>query len=95
MSEKVHPTIPKGIVGSFEGTVLQRNLKDLAWEATDISLRVLKESNKSRFNRYSVRNSVLIIIYPILPFGIVACTFFVTTFLKIAVYTVCSLGRKF
>ena len=59
----------------------------MAWEATDISLRVLKESNKSRFNRYSVRNSVLIIIYPILPFGIVACTFFVTTFLKIAVYT--------
>ena len=25
--------------------------------------------------------------YPILPFGIVACTFFPTTFLKIAVYS--------
>ena len=25
--------------------------------------------------------------YPILPFGIVACTFFPTTFLEIAVYT--------
>ena len=27
----------------------------------DICLRVLKESNKSRFDSYSVRNSVLII----------------------------------
>ena len=30
-------------------------------EAMDICLRVLKESNKSRFDSYSVRNSVLII----------------------------------
>ena len=30
-------------------------------EATDICLRVLKESNKSRFDSYSIRNSVLII----------------------------------
>ena len=28
MSEKVHVTIPKGIVGGFEFTVLQRNLKE-------------------------------------------------------------------
>ena len=27
LSEKVHATIPKGIVGGFEFTVLQRNLK--------------------------------------------------------------------
>ena len=27
LSEKVHETIPKGIVGGFECTVLQRNLK--------------------------------------------------------------------
>ena len=26
--EKVHATIPKGIVGGFVGTVLQRNLKE-------------------------------------------------------------------
>ena len=50
----------------------------------DVCLRVLKESNKSRFDIYSVRNSVLE-INPI-PFGIVACTFFATTFLEIAVY---------
>ena len=28
LSGKVHATIPKGIVGGFEGTVLQRNLKE-------------------------------------------------------------------
>ena len=31
----------------------------MAQEAMDICLRVLKESNKSRFDSYSVRNSVL------------------------------------
>ena len=31
----------------------------MAGEAMDICLRVLKESNKSRFDSYSVRNSVL------------------------------------
>ena len=30
-------------------------------EATDVCLRVLKESNNSRFDSYRVRNSVLII----------------------------------
>ena len=48
---------------------------------------MLKESKKSRFDIYNVRNSVLIIIIP-LPFGIVACTFFPTTSLEIAVYVV-------
>ena len=33
----------------------------MAQEAMDVCLRVLKESNKSRFDSYSVRNSVLII----------------------------------
>ena len=28
LSEKVHATIPKGIVGGFECTILQRNLKE-------------------------------------------------------------------
>ena len=61
----MHATNPKGIVGGFELTVFQRNLKE--WqerpsaEAVEICLRVLKESNKSRFDSYSVRNSVLII----------------------------------
>ena len=50
LSEKVHATTPKGIVGGFEFTVLQRNLKELARKATKMCLRVLKESNKSRFD---------------------------------------------
>ena len=53
LSEKVHATIPKGIVGGFEFSVLQRNLKELARTAMEKCFRVLKESNKSRFDSYS------------------------------------------
>ena len=53
LSEKVHATIPKGIVGGFEFTVLQRNLKELARKAMEMCLRVLTESDKSRFDSYS------------------------------------------
>ena len=56
----------------------------------DLRLRLLKESNKSKFDSYSFRNSVSIISHITLIvgfFGIVACTFFPTTFLEIAVYT--------
>ena len=35
MSEKVHATIPKGIVGGFEITVLLRNFERMAREAMD------------------------------------------------------------
>ena len=56
LSEKVHAPIPKGIVGGFKFMVLER----MAGEAMGVCLRVLKESNKSRFDSYSVRNSVLI-----------------------------------
>ena len=51
--EKVHATIPEGIVGGFEFRVLQRNLKELARKAMKMFLRVLTESNKSRFDSYS------------------------------------------
>ena len=62
LSEKVHATIPKGIVGGwFWVHFSSKKFKRLAREAMDICLRVLKESNKSRFDSYSVRNSVLII----------------------------------
>ena len=58
LSDKVHATTPKGIVGGFEFTVFQRNLKE--WQERPWTcLRVLKESSKSRFDSYSVRNSVL------------------------------------
>ena len=52
LSEKVHATIPKGIVGGFEFSVLQRNLKELARKAMEMCFLVLKESNKSRFGSY-------------------------------------------
>ena len=39
----------------------------MAGEALDVCLRVLKESNKSKFNSYSVRNSVLIISHITFP----------------------------
>ena len=52
-------------------------------EAIDVCLWVLKESNNRRLDSCIVRNSVLIIFHPS---GIVACTFFPTTFLERAVY---------
>ena len=38
-----------------------KNFQRMARDAMDVCLRVLKESNKSRFDSYSVRNSALII----------------------------------
>ena len=52
LSEKVLATIPKGIVGDFEFSFLQRNLKELARKAMEMCFLVLKESNKSRFDSY-------------------------------------------
>ena len=80
----MHATILKGIAGGFEFSVFQRNLKELARNTMEMCFRVLKESNKSRFDSYSRQeqfNGVLII--SILPFEIVACTFFPTTSLEI------------
>ena len=57
-------------------------------QAMDVCLRLLKESNKSRFDSYSVRNSTCCGSYPILPFGIFARSFYPTTFLEIAVVTI-------
>ena len=53
LSGKVHLTILKGIVGGFEFSFFQRNLKELAQKAMEMCLQVLKESNKSRFDSYS------------------------------------------
>ena len=60
----MHATILKGIAGGFEFSVFQRNLKELARKTMEMCFRVLKESNKSRFDSYSRQeqfNSVLII----------------------------------
>ena len=57
----------------------------MAREAIDVYLRVLKESNESRFAA-TVPPGTVYWSYPILPSGIVSSTFFPTTFLQIAVY---------
>ena len=64
---EVHATTPKGIVGGFELTVFQRNLKEWQEGPWTFGLRMLKERNKSRFDSYSVRNSTLSISHIIFP----------------------------
>ena len=49
----------------------------------DLRLRLLKESNKIKFDSYSFRNSVLIISH--ITFGDCRVHIFPTTFLEIAV----------
>ena len=44
---------PERHCGGFEFTGFQRNLKELARKAMKMCLRVLTESNKSRFDSYS------------------------------------------
>ena len=58
----MHATILKGIVGGFEFSFFQRNLKELARKAMTMCLRVLMESyTKVGSTATVVRNSVLII----------------------------------
>ena len=80
----MHATILNGIVGGFEFSFSQRNLKELARKAMEMCLRVLKESNKSRFDSYS-RQEQCIAHIPYHLSGL-SRTFFPTTFLDIAVY---------
>ena len=82
----MHATILKGIVGGFEFSVFQRNLKELARKAMEMCLRVLKESNKVGSTATVVRNSVLIISH--ITFRDCRVHIFQTTFLEIAVYDV-------
>ena len=62
----------------------------MAGEAVYICLRVLKESNKSRFHSYSVRNSVLNISH--IAFRDCRVHIFPTTFLEIVVNTLARSG---
>ena len=62
-------------------------------DAMDVCLRVVKESNKSRFDSLSVRNSVLIISH--ITFRDCRLHIFPTTVLEIAVYCVKTMGKAF
>ena len=52
---------PEKYCGWFWIHCYSKKFKRMTREAMDVYLRVLKESNKSRFDSYTVRNSVLII----------------------------------
>ena len=52
---------PDRYCGWFWGPIPSKKFGRMAGEAMDVCLRVVKESNKSRFDSYSVRKSVLII----------------------------------
>ena len=52
---------PERYCGWFWVHCSSKKFERMAREAMDICLRVLKESNKGRFDSYSVRNSVLLI----------------------------------
>ena len=75
-------TIPIGIKGSLECTVLQKNLKELHLEAMDICLQVLMETAKVVSTATVVWNSVLIISH--ITFWDCHLHIFPTAFLKIA-----------
>ena len=62
LSEKVHATIPKGIV-SFQVHCPSKKFERLSREVMDICLGVLKESDKSRFDSHNRVKSVLIIFH--------------------------------
>ena len=77
---------PERYCGWFRVHCSSRKFRRMAREAMDVSWRLLKESNKSRLDSYSVRNSVLIISHITRGF-VVDCLvlIFSTTFLEIAV----------
>ena len=60
LSQKKHTTIPKGIVGDLSSLFFKEIYKN-GREVMDVCLRVLKKSNKSRFDSYNAKNGVLII----------------------------------
>ena len=67
---------PERYCGWFWVHCSSKKIGKMAREVMDSCLKVVKESNKTKFDSYIIRNSVLIIGWSHIPFGIVACTFF-------------------
>ena len=82
LSQKVHATIEKVVVGGFEFTVLQRNLQE--WHERPWTYVCDCKKKASKVGSTATVSGTVHWSYPILPFGIVACTFFPTTFFEIA-----------
>ena len=72
---------PERYCGWFWAHYSSKKFEIVAREAMDVCVRMLNFSNKSRFVSYSTSGTVYW-SYPILSFGIVACTFCPTTFLQ-------------
>ena len=79
---------PERYCGWFRVHWFSKKFERIAREATDIFLHLLKESNK--VGSTATLPGTGYWSYPILPFGIVACTFLTTTVLEIAVLTMVS-----
>ena len=90
LSEKVHTTIPKGIVGGFDCTVLQRNLKQCHGRPRTFVCECWTKVTKVGSTTTVVRNNVLIISHITLQ----DCRMhiFSTTFLEIVVCPLWSQG---
>ena len=83
LSEKVHPTMLKGIVGSTEFTVPQQNLKECL--RGHGRMFVSAKGKQQKYFRQLQCQEQCIDRIPLLPFRIFACTVFPTTILEIAV----------
>ena len=85
--KKLHATmsIRKGIVGGFKLNVLQRNLKERQ-ERPQTCVFIAKGKQQHKIRQLKCQEQRIGRSNPILPFRIVACTFFLTTFLEIAVF---------
>ena len=85
--QTIYTRNPERCCGWFWAHYSSKKFEIVAREAMDVCVRMLNFSNKSRFVSYSTLGTVYW-SYPILSFGIVACTFCTTTFFEIAVFTV-------
>ena len=81
LSEKVPVTILIGIVGWFELTVLYRNWKEWHERPWNYVCKYLRKA--ANVGLTVTVSGTVYWSYPILPFGIVVCTLFPTTFLEI------------
>ena len=79
-------------MGGFEFSVLQRNLKEFARKAMEMCFRVLKESNKNRFDSYS-RQAQFIDHIPYYLSGLSHALFFQQPFSK-QLYTIRPCEKK-
>ena len=81
---KKHATIPKAIVGGFKFTVFKETWKSGSRDHGRMFTSTW--GKQQNLGSTATVSGTVYWSYPILPFGIVACTLFSTTFLEIAVY---------